>query len=158
MLLFDYSFWRAGIRMNKQKVIDIIKMIVEAAAPFVKKWKKQLAIAGALLSFILLILFIKAQMVDNSAWLQGQWDNQQVSYSLKARKNFQNWDIKKDKRLLLEHAFIAVKSKRNQIILTDSGNNVEIHMRKRGQDQMSLTVIEKGKTVDSAELTRKPAK
>ena len=65
--------------------VSIIEEIKINLVNYLIRWKKQIASALAVLTVLLLFIIIQRATLNNSAWLQGNWTNQSVDYSFKAK-------------------------------------------------------------------------
>lgn len=85
--------------------VSIIEEIKINLVNYLIRWKKQIASALAVLTVLLLFIIIQRATLNNSAWLQGNWTNQSVDYSFKAKnKGFTKWAIKRKGLFVLKHA------------------------------------------------------
>lgn len=135
--------------------ISIIQEIKINLVNYLVRWKKQIAAAIAVLAFLLLLTVIQQSTLNNSAWLQGDWRNQSVDYSFKAKnKSFTNWSIKCKGALTLKQARITVNSNRKRIIMTDDGNTVEYQVTKLDRNHLKLEVMKNGKSKNTLKLQK----
>lgn len=135
--------------------ISIIQEIKINLVNYLVRWKKQIAAALAVLAFLLLLTVIQQSTLNNSAWLQGDWRNQSVDYSFKAKnKGFTNWSIKCKGALALKQARITVNSNRKRIIMTDDGNTVEYQVTKLDRNHLKLELMKNGKSKNTLKLQK----
>ena len=135
--------------------VSIIEEIKINLVNYLIRWKKQIASALAVLTVLLLLIIIQRATLNNSAWLQGNWTNQSVDYSFKAKnKGFTKWAIKRKGLFVLKHAWVTVNSNKKRIILTDDGNTVEYQVTKLDRNHLKLEIMKNGKSKNSLKLQK----
>lgn len=132
------------------KLKDIIVLFLELS------FKKKAAVTLMyIMGVFSLATFINSQLVNNMAWLQGNWENGEVDYSLKVKdKQFRTWVVKKDGDTVLENATVSAASKKKYIILTDDFNTVEYHIIKINRHSIELK-LKKDSFGEHSEILRK---
>lgn len=119
------------------------------------RWKKQLAIILVIVAIFLLLAIINRVSSNNSAWLQGNWQNSTVDYTFKPQNtDFKEWSIKCEGKTTLKPARVSVNSSKKRVIMTDDRNSIEYHAIRIGRDQLRLKVMEDGKTSSVLDLKK----